>query len=120
MSIPQIRVNFEAASSADLWIEQLAEQSDPFAGPLENWPCYLDEERYGCDPDAPAFEPTAADREWLAPQELAEEAEAWEAYREMADRLDTIEAWLQAERDEALEAMHQADAPEDVVPPGVV
>jgi hypothetical protein len=113
-------VNFEAASSADLWIEQLAEQSDPFAGPPERWPRYLDEERYGCDSDAPAFEPTAADREWLAPQELADEAEAWEEYRELCDRLATMEAWLQADRNEALEAMQQGDAPEDVVPPGVV
>lgn len=76
-------------------------------GPAESWPWWTDAHTWEAD-DYPAiepdmmtepgtFEPDPADRAWLAPLEIAEDLD---------DRARTMEALLQLDRREAIEAMH--------------
>jgi hypothetical protein len=73
--------------------------ADPYleVGPPEGWPGWTDAFTWEPGPDP-------EDERWAASQQLADQTE---------DRAATREAWLQADRDEALEAMRRADVPAD-------
>ena len=40
----------DSASTVDLWLESLAEQSDPWSGDPAHWPVWCDEDRFEPDP----------------------------------------------------------------------
>lgn len=127
-TVQKIAADFHAASSADRWVEELAEQSDLLAGDPETWPAFLDGERWTIGPaekglenspnpsgqpndddddeQFPALEPdmlTEPDDEFPAYEPSPEDA-AWLAPLSIADELDDLHAtsvWL-----ERLEQMH--------------
>jgi hypothetical protein len=51
-----------------------------------------DEEPLPTPPPAeePGFEPSEIDRQWLAPLDLADDGESWEALRRWAERMDAM------------------------------
>jgi hypothetical protein len=64
-------VNIHAASVEDLWLEQIAEQADPLAGPAQRWPRYdFVDEGYWClgppPEEEPVYDPTPEDVAFLA------------------------------------------------------
>lgn len=100
---------------ADFMLDYPPFDPDEETGPAESWPWWTDAHTWELDDDQAdeypalepdmecepeAFEPTAADRAWLAPLSIADDLD---------DRAQTMEALLMSDRREAIESMHAAD-----------
>jgi hypothetical protein len=108
-----------AASATDLWLEQLAHEHDIEDPDPARWLPWVDEHRWEIGnadgfllearheekvedddeplPDAPppadddaGYEPSETDRQWLAPLDLADDGESWEALRLWAERVHAM------------------------------
>ena len=85
-SVQNIAVDTNAASATDLWLEEMC-GGRPRGRRPGRWLGFWDDNRWELTPDALAYEPTEAEREWAAEQELADELEDAQATSVWLERL---------------------------------